>query len=364
MSAAVSSPQGGNSHLNDDTAGMGGAGLQTEAHATLSLLSEKLLAKLNATLRDCRAERDELTSSVESQLRDMRTEAMTTRGEQRQLQREMRALQEKLQGAVIQRASMMAGSAERLSVQALANAARQLTRDMRQGLGDVELLKASVFHSRLTREELQQGEDAEDEALEVRLRQAEMMNDELRCTALNLREQNAQLATALQHSADILQQSQRCVAQQQVHLRQITDKFDRVQAEHDRVVGTVESLVHSLEQYKASRGETLRKLEKTLVEWEQQFHQQRKQRHCFGTEMTSSVRIRGGMPWERHHDGSLKDTATLRPLRQRLEHFYGIYNPEKISSVSAIIEEYRGAEEELMASLEVHYGAFGFFSHN
>ncbi|RNF05124.1 hypothetical protein TraAM80_04854 [Trypanosoma rangeli] len=361
MSVAIKSPQVRKSHVSGDAVGMGGDGLQPEAHATPSFLIEKVMAKLNTTLRDCRVERDELTSSVESQLRDMRTETMTTRSEQQQLQREIRALQEKLQSAVIQRASIIAGNAERISVQELAKTARRLTQDTQQGLSEVELLKASVFHDRIKREELQQREDAEDEALEARLLQAEAANDELRRMALRLQEQNTQLVTTLQHSNDMLQQWQRCVAQQQGHIRQITEKFGQVQAEHRRIVGSVESLVHSLEQYKAGRDETLRKLENNLVELEQQCLQQQERWRCFGEDVSGKAHINGSTPWERHHDIFLMGTAACRPLRKRLEHFYGIYNPEKVCSVSDIIDEYRGAEEELMAALEVHYGAFGFF---
>lgn len=43
--------------------------------------------------------------------------------------------------------------------------------------------------------------------------------------------------------------------------------------------------------------------------------------------------------------------------------FYRKYNPTKDEhSIAMVLQEYEGAEEELMAALEVHYQAFGYFS--
>ncbi|RNC50579.1 hypothetical protein TcCL_ESM12369, partial [Trypanosoma cruzi] len=50
-------------------------------------------------------------------------------------------------------------------------------------------------------------------------------------------------------------------------------------------------------------------------------------------------------------NGALRDAAKRCLWRWRLEHFYSIHNPEKVASVSAIIDAYAGAKEELMAAV-------------
>ncbi|KEG11787.1 hypothetical protein DQ04_02281050 [Trypanosoma grayi] len=367
MPEMADSPGNAKPHVSSSAVGDGADAAQNEAYA-LSLLLNKVVEKMNATRRECRAEREELINSVESQLQDMRTETMTTRSGQQQLQREVRAVQEKLQNAVFECAAQIQSSSDRLGVTALAKASHKLHRDTQQAVSEVELLKAAVFYDRLRREERQKADDAEDEELEARLQQAELANEELRRTAVRLRSQNQQLVAVLQGVVGSLEKWKPQVTQQQLQLRQTLEGFARVQAEHIHIVGTVESLVHSVEQYKAKNDECLHKLEKTVAEFEQQQERWQNKR-CYNGAMTNSNAV-----WRhqnqkqqqqcQHHAPEALHEATGRPLRQRLEHFYSIYNAEKIPSVDAIIDEYVGAEEELMAALEVHYGAFGFFSYN
>ncbi|RNC45670.1 4-nitrophenylphosphatase [Trypanosoma cruzi] len=49
-------------------------------------------------------------------------------------------------------------------------------------------------------------------------------------------------------------------------------------------------------------------------------------------------------------NGALGDAANRCLWRWRLEHFYSIHNPEKAASVSAIIDAYEDAKDELMAA--------------
>ena len=55
------------------------------------------------------------------------------------------------------------------------------------------------------------------------------------------------------------------------------------------------------------------------------------------------------------------DYPHILTVRQMVAEFYSIHNPEKLSSLDIILEEYYGADEELMSALEAQYGAFGFF---
>ncbi len=67
-------------------------------------------------------------------------------------------------------------------------------------------------------------------------------------------------------------------------------------------------------------------------------------------------------PRRGHHQGA--GSAAYRPadLRSRIIRFYQQHNPSKLGSVDGVLREYEGAEEELMSALEIHYGAFGYFS--
>lgn len=60
--------------------------------------------------------------------------------------------------------------------------------------------------------------------------------------------------------------------------------------------------------------------------------------------------------------GSPTHSGAVPSLRNRIMAFYSKYKPEKLSDVDRIMAEYKGAEEELLSSLEVHYNAFGYFS--
>lgn len=71
-----------------------------------------------------------------------------------------------------------------------------------------------------------------------------------------------------------------------------------------------------------------------------------------------SPKLSTSFSWQLGSHGKNKHDA----LRSKLERFYAVYNPSKIQSIDEIISEYSGAEEELLAALEVHYGAVGYFS--
>lgn len=49
-------------------------------------------------------------------------------------------------------------------------------------------------------------------------------------------------------------------------------------------------------------------------------------------------------------------------LRDRLLRFYAVYDPRMIPAVAEVVEQFKGPEEELMAALEMDYGAYGYFS--
>ncbi|ORC91555.1 uncharacterized protein TM35_000051510 [Trypanosoma theileri] len=372
--------------------------LSTETQ-TLSHLFDRLMEKLNETRRECRADRIALTREVETQLRDIRTSAVTTRSQQEQLQREMRALQEKLQNAALQRASTIRSSTDRLAVHTLAKTSQQLRRDAQQALSAVELLRTAVFHDRLTREERQKCEDEEDAEMELRLQHTETTTAALQRNLRRLHAENQQLTRLLQSIVGAVRGLEPQLAQQQRQVEETREAFHRLRAAHTRLEGTMESLIHHTEQYKASHDAVLRRLEKSVKELEQQVKKQQQQQQeeeeryrygegkrmnlITGNVSNSSIsnsankkknmnpnndRIEGGIinesrMWQQNNSGVMNNESTNRPLQQRLELFYRIYNPDKIPSIATIIEEYMGAEEELMAALEVHYDAFGFFSH-
>lgn len=265
----------------------------------------------------------------------------------------------------------------------------------RKATEEVELLKVALFQDRLLREDRQKVLDAEDEVLEQRIRQAEAANDAMRSELQNVRSTMRHMVETLE---SLRQYERREAAPPQFNIYEldrlvleVEDTVERVRTEHAALHGKLESLHAYCHAEEVKRRETLAKVEASLQAIEKEFSEsQSAKRHVpfrprdvdVSTEWlkgAAGTPSGGGgaslidpriapAPKLKHTLDAMNAHSTKTPHGRRddltatLEAFYAIYNPAKVDEVPAILTEYDGAEEELLAALEVHYGCFGYFS--
>lgn len=274
-----------------------------------------------------------------------------------------------------------------------------LDASLQRATEEVVLLKTAVFQDRAAREDRQKMLDAEDEVVEQRIRQIESANDSIRTDMQSLRSTVRRLAEALE---TVRQFEHKHAAPPQFNIyeldRLVLDveaTMERVRTEHAALQGKTESLEAFTRQEESSRRQALEKLEASLSKLEAHVMAEeaakrhapfRPQEHDVSTDWAKNSRLppetaagteRGlvpnvalqPVPHLRRMMQQFDESTTARTTQRRrdelastLTQFYATYNPDKIMDVEHILDEYEGAEEELLAALEVHYGCFGYFS--
>lgn len=285
---------------------------------------------------------------------------------------------------------------------------------------EVERLRLSLFDDRLLREERQRAVEAEDDAMEQRLRRIEASNDSLRLqigSLMELLHNTANPTTNTMQSDAAASQSLPMFRLEELEAlaMEADESLSRVQTEHATLQAKLESLEKYVEKEEEGRRKRLASLEESLARWDQDQKSKKEaltrlpfQLGGGGDSKGSEPSSIGGVsvPYHtqmRNHNADLSldwltqrrqqpgasaasasssfsahpTTTPLYPsaaaasaqldssrtqMRQRLVLFYTVHNPAKLSSIDDILEEYRGAEAELMAALEMHYGCFGYFS--
>lgn len=282
-----------------------------------------------------------------------------------------------------------------------------LDSSLRRASEEVELLKMAVLQDRLAREDRQKMIDAEDDVVEQRIRQCETVNDSMRSELQGLRGTVRRMTETLEA---IRQFESKQAAPAQFNIYEldrlavtVDATLERIRTEHATLQGKADSLEAFTKQEEISRRQSLEKLEQVVskleahvkAESESKRHAPfRPQDHDVSTEWAKSggpgganeVASRGAVAdrkgviaaphlqrtlsqWSAS-EGAMNAVAGAKRTTQRrrdelaatLERFYAAYNPDKLVDIDHILDEYEGAEEELLAALEVHYGCFGFFS--
>jgi hypothetical protein len=274
---------------------------------------------------------------------------------------------------------------------------------------EAELLKLAIFSDRVVREERQGVQDAEDAAVEERIRQAEAANDTMRIELQTVRSTMQKTVEMLEaiHQHDVRREMPPQFDEYELDrlVVEVQSTVERVRAEHALLQGRLESteLFASIEEGK--RREKLAAIDEGLQRLEEV---QRKnvdaRKHLPFQSSVSDVSAdwlkdapgRSPAPYAAppasaqlppqpvhslSHIGAIAPiTKTMESfhvpqpdashahhrrrehLEDMLDQFYAVYNPAKRDEIITILDEYAGAEEELFAALEVHYGCYGYFS--
>lgn len=282
---------------------------------------------------------------------------------------------------------------------------------------EAELLKLAIFNDRVVREERQGAQDEEDAAIDERIRQAEAANDTMRMELQTLRSTMQKTVEMLEaiHQHDVRREMPPQFDEYELDrlVVEVNSTVERVRAEHALLQGRLESMELFASTEEAKRRDKLAAIDEGLQRLETA---QRKnvdaRRHLpfqpavsdVSADWLKDAQSRSNLPSRSttHKDVHvpLSPTSSLPPhqppqrffgaiaplektleefdamhndgahSRQRrrdelegiLDQFYALYNPNKRGDVTNILDEYAGAEEELFAALEVHYGCFGYFS--
>lgn len=384
-----------------------------------------IMSSVTQMLRDTRAkfqqERAELLGGVSSQIRELRLVQMRLLNDQQGVESQLLALSQRLSETELtshhtsssKDSSSGGGGGGHNGGAALAEAHKKLAmlhEQLKQCSEETELVKVGLLNDRLTREERHRLEDTEDEEVDVRLKHVEELHDSLRIEVQRLREATVrshdhlqQLCLAVKEDAPMQHQRRlnvECLAQMKDDIAQLLEK-------HTAILGRIQCVEDFSTKEEHKRRDAVGKIESSLLEMERERVVQQTQPMLVQRTLDYVAGSGGGGRHGDHRviggdDGRgqgtrkskshvpLQDPQYIPPAvaappraagdavssfgavtrkdglravnQQKLFHFYLKYNPEKITSIDAILAEYEGATEELFAALEIHYGAFGYFS--
>lgn len=313
-----------------------------------------------------RLERAEIVTAVTDQVSDVRVELEATQQTTRELTHHIDRVRRHLV-AMETSADQSAGDAT-ASLSAANAKLDAIEEQMRRAAEDTHLVKAALLNDRIRREERQRQQAAADAETDVRLRHVEESNAALRAELHVVKSVNVE---ASQSVADLLHECKfdaptTHAAAELGSLRDdVLNDLQRVRAQNAELRQRVESVVSFCEQQETSRSRNVEELERTLRAVQASDSPRGVSSLVIDTAHASGTRAavqEGG----RQHEGLVHTPRQTVPtpgsLRDRVAAFYGRYNPSKLSDLDRIMGEYAGAEEELLSALEVHYGAFGYFS--
>ncbi|CUG86267.1 Hypothetical protein, putative [Bodo saltans] len=272
---------------------------------------------------------------------------------------------------------------------------------------EAELLKLAIFNDRVVREERQGVQDEEDAAVEERIRQAEAANDTMRVELQTLRSTMQKTVEMLEaiHQHDVRREMPAQFDEYELDrlVIEVQSTVERVRAEHALLQGRLESMELFAATEEGKRREKLAAIDEGLQRLEEAQKKNidaRKHlpfqpsvsdvsadwlkdapgRHPTAGATTTPYAPPSSQPHNSYgaiasiaktidsFNAVQEESATQshyhrrQQLEDTLDQFYAMYNPSKRDEVVNILDEYAGAEEELFAALEVHYGCFGYFS--
>eukprot|EP00658_Telonema_sp_P-2_P083715 TRINITY_DN9139_c0_g1_i7.p1 TRINITY_DN9139_c0_g1~~TRINITY_DN9139_c0_g1_i7.p1 ORF type:complete len:219 (-),score=53.60 TRINITY_DN9139_c0_g1_i7:212-868(-) len=212
-------------------------------------------------------------------------------------------------------------------------------RGLRDAVEEQQLLKAALFHDRLMRNERHQRQSLANEQVALRMKQAEDTLDVLRTHLQQWRTVNS----AVMDHAEVLY---RFVDDNYLNgqdgllkvQRQLLKDLSTMKEEQDILSAKVAKVKSHCDRVEADSSILYKRLEDTV--------------DTIGSSRNMGNSSRINPP----------ESAAAMRIRHNLERFYKKYQPKKLNSIDAILQEYQGAEAELYAALEVQYNAFGYFS--
>ena len=341
---------------------------------------------LRTTRLKLQQERTELMGGIAGQIRELRLVQLRLQHDERDIIAQLSALSRRLDEADIVSASNVPSKELQTSV---ADASKRLTglqEQLKLCSEETELVKAGLLNDRVTREERRRLLEAEDEELEMRLRHVEETHDSLRVEVQKLREGTIRSNEQLQHLVNAVKEDAPMQYQRRLNLQMLENMKDEVRLlgeKYATLAGRMECVEDFSHKEEEKRRVAVNKIESTLFDMEKERTARHARPALASRTLDFAAGVRPGAAPSRaasehkpgagsllvtgssnnyHSSTSAHHHSDRSTNKKMLIDFYSKYNPSKIANLDAIMAEYHGAMEELFAALELHYGAFGYFS--
>jgi hypothetical protein len=345
--------------------------------------------RIHAILRQLRSkysvDRAELAAAVDEQVSGIRAEVDVAQ----QTSRECTAAVDGMRRHLAALETAHDGPADLLAATASASERLDAVQDsFRRCADETQLVKTALLNDRMRREARRRQQESEDAELQLRLQHVEDTNAALRSELHVVKMINCDSTAA------VMELLQECrvdaptahAAGEMEKLREgVMGDLRRVREDQAVLTGRVETVVAFCEDEEARRKGQVAALEQSLKQIEQRpplpsyrprvdaaaLAERGLPRHGGG--VAGLVETPGRVEGSQLHlvpTGAAAAAAAAAPgvfpsfpsHRERIATFYSRYNPAKLGELDAVMAEYAGAEAELMSALEIHYGAFGYFS--
>jgi hypothetical protein len=309
-----------------------------------------------------RIERSELVAAVTEQVGDVRAELEVALESNRECTRALGAVQRQLATM----ASDHDGPADLAAQTNVANAKLAvLDETSRRMSEEVQLLTTAVMNDRIRREERQRRSEADDAEAELRLRHIEESNAAVRSELQLVKSVNVEAMSAV---AELVQECKydaptlHDMATMQRLRESVLHELHELRTSSTAARAKVSAAIKYCEDAEHHRARNVESLEVAVKEIQQRPPLPRVPVELSVHRLETAFPQDGLVYTPRQTASSGREPWRPPDLRTRVASFYADYNPSKLRDLDRVLQEYTGAEEELLSALEVHYGAFGYFS--
>lgn len=328
------------------------------------------LERLNELLHELRhkyaVERSELVAAVSEQVSHVRTELESAKAAQQCCARDVEQSYRHL--AALDAEHAVAPPDVLAAIREASGKLDGIQESYRRCREQSQMLRTALLGDRARRQERTHQQEQEQLELDMRMRQLEESTASLRSELQALRAVNCEGSSAVMDAVSRVRLDPGGAMQlremKALHCG-VLEELARVKEQLFVLSNKFVTIASYAEREGQQRGKQLRVLEESVRRIEEL---PRPSSYRGGTYDASWHTRAGELPKYEAATSSpsaasaLHGAAMPTNLHHRLVSFYMRYNPAKVPDVDSIIDEYAGAEAELMSSLEVHYGAFGYFS--
>lgn len=352
---------------------------------------ETAVEKINTILRELREkykiQRSELLHNVTEQVCDLRTELDAARYGAKECEMQV----EHIRTHLVALETAHDGPVDLMKATQEANKRLNVVHDgLRRVSEETQLIKAAVLNDRMRRQARERQLSAEEAELELRLKQMEELNNQLRSELHVVKTVNAETNHAvldLVHQCKIDAPGAHAAGEMQRLYEEVMSDLRQLKGEHAQLSGKLSSIVGFCEEEEDRRAKQVNALAASVKQLQEKGIRAPTYKPVVDTRLYDPASV-GAPPIGLVHTPrrtasnsvnleaantyaapsppvSFRSSTWQEPkesVREKIAGFYERYNPEKLHTLDDILQEYEGATEELMAALEVHYGAFGYFT--
>ena len=327
-------------------------------------------SRINDILRELREkyriERAEIVSSVTDRVSDLRTELDSARFGAKECCLQVEHIRNHLSALE----TAHDGSVDLQQATTEANRRLNLVLDGLSKMGEeAQVLKSAVLNDRMQREARERRSMADDDELEIRIRHLEETNAALRSELHVVKSVNTETNEAV---VDLVRSCKIEVPTSSAasELHRLRDDVLRdlltVREAHDGLRTKFESTMAFCRSEEQRRQGRVGALEASVAALER-----RNPAPSYAAVVDTGLLGSAGLVVTPRRDvlpvlagATSYEPQKALPFKEKIAEFYRIFNPAKSSGqqLESVLREYEGAEAELMAALEVHYNAFGYFT--